>query len=377
MGVCPVQRAEKIVGERLNKVTDEFERRLQTLKQSLHQEAQQATLGVERLQKQFNAKVEKDTQVVGALSDQCGTLSCLMSKERMEFSSWRNELVVRQENGEKSLTALSAEMRDTRAQLSERINEKLRSPHDQGYSTAHTLEEPSSVIPHMSTQLKEISGKQEAELNVIRRAIKNLRSCEMKQSSVSISLDNIEESNNHRCVASNENLGSSNLDLSTSVGSPSPSCDYSRSTGSQSARGRISSASASVCATAPSFCGKISESGSVKVQMKQQIRTSASMNVLPICSADHWRNRVGSANSVVEGGRERTRWVDGTALGTNDKRGRSLVSTSPFQTQSHRHHVPSSSFSPAGFCSPSTNSTLSPESPEYRAVRQSSRLKEW
>jgi len=250
----------------------------QTLGQSLHQEAQQAILGVERLQQQLDAKVEKDNQVVGALTDQCGTLSCLMSKERMEFSTWRKDFAMRHENGEKSLITLSAEMRDTCARLSDRMSEHF---------TAHTLRQPSPGIPPMSAQREEIRGKQEAELDLTQRAVKNhrLREVEWKQASVSVSLDNIEDSGHdhwlpkpleqrvpiadhmlpnigaqysvdHVVLIDDENLGSSFLDLSTAVGSPSPSCDYSRSTCSPCARGRISSASASVRATAPSFCAR-------------------------------------------------------------------------------------------------------------------------
>merc|ERR1712137_206228 len=54
----PVERVEKIVGERLNKLTDECEGRFQTLKQSLDQEVRRATLSIEQLQQQFDAKVE-------------------------------------------------------------------------------------------------------------------------------------------------------------------------------------------------------------------------------------------------------------------------------------------------------------------------------
>lgn len=265
-------------------------------------------MGVERLQQQLNTKVEKDTQVVGALADQCGTLSCLMSKKRMEFSTWRKDFAMRYENGEKSFIASSAEMR------------------------------------------------------------------ELKQASAFASLDNIEDSGNNRCIE-NENLGSSFLDLNTAAGSPSPSGDYSRSTCSQRARGRICSASASIHATAPSFCGKTSESGSEEVHMTRQMRTSASLHVLPSYSMDHWGDGACSANLVAEGGRERTHGGNGTAPGTNEKGGRGLVNTSPTQTSSRRGPLASSSFSPARF--PSKHNKLSPASPECRGVRQSSRLKEW
>jgi len=242
--------------------------------------------------------------------------------------------------------------------------------------------------------------KKEAELDVIRRTVKNqrLREGELKQSSESISLDNIEGSDNHHsplkpleqtesiadhmlsdlgsrnsgdrlAFIGKENVGSLSLDLSTAVSSQSPSCDYPRST-------RISSASASITETSQASCGKTSVTGSRKVQRNQEIRTSASMS-FPNSSVSHWHNRAGSANLVVEGYRERTHMVNGTASSTNDNGGRRLVNASPTRTPSRRgDHVPSSSFYRPRVSSPSKHCKLIPASPEYRGVRGSSRLKE-
>jgi len=261
------------------------------------------------------------------------------------------------------------------------------------------------LTPRTLTQRIE---EKEAELDMIRRAVKNnrLREVELGQSSVSLSLDHVGGSDNHHsplkpleqrvtiadhvfpdlgsqysvdhlALIENIHVGSSYLDLSTAAGSPSASRDYTRSTCSHSARGRISCASASVTETSRSFCGKTSETGSVKVQMNQQRRTSASMT-LPISCVSHWRDTAGSANLVVEGGRERTHVVNGTAPGMNDNGGRGLVNASPTRTLSRcGDHVPSISFHRPRLTSPSKHNKLSPASPEYRGARRSSRLKEW
>jgi len=190
------------------------------------------------------------------------------------------------------------------------------------------------LTPRTLTQRIE---EKEAELDMIRRAVKNqrLHEVELKQSSVSISLDNIEGSDDHH----------------SSVGSLSASRNHSRSTCPQSARGRISCASASVTGNSTSFCGKTSETGSVKVQMNQQHKTSASMT-LPIGSVSHWRDTAGLGNLVVEG--------------------------VPTHTPSRRsEHVPSISSNRPRLTSPCKHNKVSPASPEYRGVRASSRLSEW
>lgn len=235
---------------------------------------------------------------------------------------------------------------------------------------------------------------------MVRRAVKNqrLREVELKQSSVSTSLGNLGDDGNYRSLLKpleqrvtiaddrfpdlgrkhpadhlasidTEKLGSSYLDMSATVGSPPLSLDHSRSTCSRSARERISSTSACVGEIAPSFCGKTTGSGSMKVRMDQQPRSSHSTN-LPICSVGHGGDRGGAANLVVEGGREQTRGVNGNAHTTNDEGGRGLVKYPPTRSLSRRgHHVPT----PPHLCSPSQHGRLSPA----REARRSSRLKEW
>merc|ERR1712137_946667 len=149
------------------------------------------------------------------------------------------------------------------------------------------------------------------------------------------------------------------------------------STCSHSARWRSNCASKHVTESSTSFCSKMSETGSLEVQMNQQRRTSASMT-LPIGCVGHGRDAAGSANLVVEGRRERTHVGNGTASGTNDNDGRSSVNASPTQSPSRRgDHALSISFHQQRHASPRKHNTHRLASPEYGGVRPSSRLKEW
>jgi len=308
----------------------------------------------------------------------------ILHDQAIDVSAWRD--VFRR---------LAPEVKITKVSLLNDIEKDALAPAVKDESRETAPRTP--LTPRTLTQRIE---KKEAELDVVRRAVKNqrLREVELKQSSVSTSLDNLGDAGNylsllkpleqrvtiaddmfpdlgrehpvdHLASIDKEKLGSSYLDMSTTVDSPPLSLDHSRSTCSRGARERISSVSARVGEIAPSFCGKTSGSGSMKVRMDQQLRSSHSMN-LPICSVGQWGDRGGSANLVVEGGREQTRGVNGNAHTTNDEGGRGLMKYPPTRSLSRRgHHVPT----PPHLCSPSQHGRLSPA----RGARRSSRLKEW